>query len=114
MVTVGPDQGIAPQATAAIPPDSRPAPEILPTPVLAMLGGRCTRLRTAVIVTVTAAVLASLAYWVGTTDITGVIRLLTPGHLLAVLGLTLILPFAHALRLQVALASAGTRLGFWR
>src|SRR5215211_616838 len=114
MTARGPGRGVPAYGAAATP---SPRPAIAGTSAITsatILGGRAGMVRTAIIIAVTIAILASLLYWIGTTDILGAMRLLTPGHILAVLGLTLILPIAHALRLQVALASADSRLGFWR
>ena len=114
MVTVGPRNGATAHGTTAAPSGVRTTAGLGPITTATVLGGRGGLVRTAIVLAATIAVLASLAYWVGTTDIAGVMRLLTPGHLVAALGLTLILPVAHALRLQVALAATGSNLGFKR
>jgi uncharacterized membrane protein YbhN (UPF0104 family) len=82
-----------------------------PWPALGGVGGW---LRAAVLLLVTAAVLASLVSWAGTTDVVGLLRGVSGQDLVVATLLTLILPLSHACRLQVALAATDQRLGFNR
>ena len=88
-----------------------PAPS---SPPWALPRSRSAIMRLAVVIGVTALVLASLASWAGTTDVVSLIGSLGASRLVAVLLLTLVLPITHAWRLQVALLATDHRLSFWR